>query len=33
MAYLVDKVKHVDEKEQQQSLTFADRYERLDLKK
>jgi len=33
MADLVDKVKRLDEKQQQQCLTFADIYESLDLKK
>ena len=33
MAYVVDRVKRLDEKDQQQSLSYADRFERLDLKK
>jgi len=33
MASLVDKVKLLDEKEQQQSLSWADRFERLGVKK
>ena len=33
MAGLVDKVKLLDEKEQQQSLSWADRFERLRVKK
>jgi len=33
MASLVDKVKLLDEKEQQQSLSWADRYKRLRVKK
>jgi len=33
MASLVEKVKLLDEKERQQSLSWADRFERLGVKK